>query len=267
MTGYKQLYITTALILVLALWSGTALAQIELRWSPSDTTVVEPGGTARLSLYIDDAINLRTVEVTATYDTTVVKSLGGGPGLLYSNSGYFVFQGFEEEPGRWHGYAIVMGAGEYISGPGELLYWDIEGLAPGISPVLSVEAILYDEASPPNLIPNVSLRGGTIIVGDPLSAAFDLPAARSLLEVAPNPFNPRTQISFSVAQDTPALLSVFDARGRKVAVLHDGLAGAGTLAVDWNGTNDTGQNQPTGVYFFVLETDRGRAWAKGILVK
>jgi hypothetical protein len=262
-----RMYSIISLTFALMFLASVASAQVELRWSPGDTTIVSPGEPARLSLYIDDAINLRTVEITATYDTTVVTSLGGGSGLLYSDSGYFVFEGFEEEPGWWHGYAIVMGAGEYITGPGELLYWDIEGLAEGVSPVITVEAILYDEQSPPNLIPDVTLGHGTVIVGDPLSAVLDMPAAGMQMDVAPNPFNPRTRISFAVDRDTPATLSVFDARGHRISVLHDGFTQAGSLDVDWHGTDDAGRSQPGGVYFFLLETEMGKAWAKGILVK
>ncbi len=259
---------TIFLSLIVLTVATFAWAQVDLRWSPSDTTVISAiGETGRLSVYIDEVLDLRTVEITVTYDTTMVKSLGGGPGTLYSESGYFVFQGFEEEPGSWHGFAIIMGAGEYITGPGELLYWNVEGLIEGVSSVVVEEAILYDEASPPNQISDVNFGNGTIIVGDPLSAVLDAPGAGIGLHVAPNPFNPRTRISFAVEQETSAQLSVFDARGHKIAVLFDGLVQDGLLAVDWSGTDDSDRSQPGGVYFFLLETKMGNAWSKGILIK
>jgi len=264
----RHFHISLLITLVISTFSVySALAEINLRWSPGDTTIVSPGGTDRLSLYIDDVINLRTVEVTVTYDTTVVKSLGGGPGNLYVNSGYFVFDGFEEEPGSWHGFAIVMGAGEYITGPGELFYWDIEGLVEGISPVVTVEAILYDEASPPNLIPDVFLGDATIIVGDPLSAVMEIPTAGIPFQVAPNPFNPRTRLSFDLKQSSYVHLAVFNARGHQVAVLHNGQVSAGEFNVDWQGTDDAGRSQPGGTYFFRLETNTGNSWTKGLLLK
>ena len=263
----KFLPLTVAIILMAA---STAQAEVSLSWSPADTAHVAPGGTGRLSIHLDEAINIRTVEVTVTYDTLVVTSLGGGSGALYTDSGYFVFDGFEEEPGSWHGYAIIMGAGEYLTGPGALLFWDFEGLADGTSPVVTVEALLYDEASPPNLIPDVMLDNATIIVHDPLTSVQDVPDFSGMgnrLMVAPNPFNPRTRISFDVPREMQARLSVFDMRGRQIAVLHDGPIPAGTLARDWNGTDDQGRSQPGGVYLFRLETPEGTAWAKGNLVK
>ncbi len=247
--------------------AGSALAEVNLRWSPGDTITLAPGDTSRLSIHIDDVINFRTIEVTVQYDTTVITSLGGDSGALYANSGYFVFDGFEEEPGSWHAYAVIMGAGEYLTGPGELLYWDFKGLAEGQSPITSVQVVLYDEVSPPVQIPDVMLDNATVIVHDPLSATMDTPAANGFLQVAPNPFNPRARISFDLARDSFARLSVFDMRGRQVAVLYDGLATTGALAVDWNGTDDAGRTQPGGVYLFQLETNAGIARAKGILVK
>ncbi len=267
MVRKTHIYSIIPVILVFVLLAGASLAQVELRWNPNETTIFSIGGTDRLSLYVDSSINLRTVEITVTYDTTVVTSLGGGPGALYSESGYFVFDGFEEEPGSWHGYAIIMGAGEYITGPGELLYWDVEGFAEGVSPVVTIEAILYDEASPPNLIADVTLGDGLIIVGDPLSAVTVTPVAVSQLQIAPNPFNPLTQISFTLEKDTHAHMAVFDARGRRITVLHDGQVQAGPFVVDWNGTDDAGRIQPGGIYFFMLETEVSNVWAKGILLK
>lgn len=242
-------------------------AQVDLSWTPSDTTTVAPGGTARLSIHLDDSINFRTIEVTATYDTNIILSLGGGPGALYAESGFYIFDGFEETPGTWHGYAIVMGAEDFLTGPGEVLFWDIEGLAEGTAPVIVVEARLYDELSPPNPIPDVALSTATVIVDGPLSAVQNIPNALPQLVVTPNPFNPQTRISFDLSAEAQVRLSVFDARGRLIAVLHDGPASVGTLTKDWNGTDSQGRAQPGGVYLFQLETPDRAALAKGILVK
>jgi len=260
--------ITTSLIAAcLLLGAGAARGGIDLRWSPADTTVVSVNATRRLSIQMDEAVKFRTIEVSVTYDTTVIRSLGGGPGALYADSGYFVFDGFEEGPNGWHGFAVIMGAGDYLTGPGELLYWNIQGVSEGSTVITSVEVHLYDEASPPNLIQDVFLNEATIVVQSPVAEGGELPPVSSELRVTPNPFNPRTRISFDVAQDTPARLSVFDLRGRRVACLHDGTAAAGTFSVDWDGTDDQGRQQPSAVYLFQLVTDQGTAQASGFLAK
>lgn len=260
-------FVVPWLAAVLMTAAGGASAQVELFWSPDDTVMVAPGDTTRLAIRISDVLNFRTAEITVQYDTTVVRSLGGGSGTLFTESGIFVVDGFEEEPGSWHGFAVLMGAGEHLTGPGELLYWEVEGLVDGVCPVTSVEVLLYDEASPPNLIPEVSLDNATILVQDPLSYICPSAAVANKLQVSPNPFNPKTRISFEVLEDTWTRLSVFDLRGRQVAVLQDGPTAAGTFSTFWNGTDDSGRSQPGGMYVFRLDSSGGTVLSKGILVK
>ena len=51
-------------------------------------------------------------------------------------------------------------------------------------------------------------------------------------------------------------LSVFDARGRKVAELADRYHAAGTHRVEWAGRDDRGRLVPSGVYVYRLEAGR-----------
>ena len=71
----------------------------------------------------------------------------------------------------------------------------------------------------------------------------------------PNPFNPRTRISFSLAKPGPAMLQVFDVSGRLVKTLLQEELPAGDQSVSWDGTSAGGQPVATGVYFYRLETD------------
>ena len=50
----------------------------------------------------------------------------------------------------------------------------------------------------------------------------ELPVTFSLKQNYPNPFNPQTTIAFTLASDEPVTLAVFDALGRRVALLLDG---------------------------------------------
>jgi hypothetical protein len=93
---------------------------------------------------------------------------------------------------------------------------------------------------------------------DPTLAAPDLlPGAPAALAVAPNPFNPRTSISFDLpcAQNVEAI--VYDVTGRRVRVLHDGGMGEGRQRLDWDGGDDAGVRMGAGVY---LVRVRGDAW-------
>jgi hypothetical protein len=60
----------------------------------------------------------------------------------------------------------------------------------------------------------------------------------------PNPFNPSTTIRFTIPERCNVALDVYDASGRLVTRLADGVREAGTHSVEWNG-RDVG----SGVYF------------------
>jgi hypothetical protein len=93
---------------------------------------------------------------------------------------------------------------------------------------------------------------GTGSVGSPFVGAprFALELAQNM----PNPFATVTGIRFSIPKSGHAELSVFDIRGRRVAVLRDGILEAGPHEVVWDGKDFTGRKVASGVYFSQLVT-------------
>ncbi len=82
----------------------------------------------------------------------------------------------------------------------------------------------------------------------------DLPPVSPLqLTAAPNPFNPRVDFSFSTPQAGRAELAVFDLRGRRIAIIHEGYLAAGPQRFQWNGRNDGGRPVASGGYVARLE--------------
>jgi hypothetical protein len=69
-----------------------------------------------------------------------------------------------------------------------------------------------------------------------------------LFQNYPNPFNPNTTISFQLENQTAVKLSIYDATGRLVTVLQDGVALQGLNQATWDATG-----QASGVYFYRLE--------------
>jgi hypothetical protein len=63
-----------------------------------------------------------------------------------------------------------------------------------------------------------------------------VPQGFRLLPNYPNPFNPSTTIQFTVGERTHAVLSVFDAMGREVAVVLCGEVARGTHTLQFDGT-------------------------------
>ncbi len=75
--------------------------------------------------------------------------------------------------------------------------------------------------------------------------------------VAPNPFNPRTSIEFTLDRRQAVQLLVHDLRGRRVRTFDRGRLDAGTHRVVWDGTDDTGHEVASGVYLVRLVGDDG----------
>ncbi len=65
----------------------------------------------------------------------------------------------------------------------------------------------------------------------------------------PNPYNRRTTLRFALAQSGEAKVAIYDAAGRLVRTVVDGLHDAGLHQVIWDGTDDGGRELPSGVYW------------------
>jgi len=109
---------------------------------------------------------------------------------------------------------------------------------------------------------------GVVRVND-VSAVGDVPVAAVRLEAPhPNPFNPRAEIRFTLAEAGPVDLVVFDARGRLVKTILDGVhREAAEDRVFWDGTNDAGSAVPSGTYLFRIRAGRYEEVVKGMLVR
>jgi len=78
--------------------------------------------------------------------------------------------------------------------------------------------------------------------------------ADGIVSAAPNPFNPKTTISYYVSTAGHVELAVFDIRGRMVKRLVDESVGAGEHSVAWMGTDSRGSRVASGVYFFRMRS-------------
>lgn len=68
----------------------------------------------------------------------------------------------------------------------------------------------------------------------------------------PNPFNPSTTFSFSLLYADRVELAVYDAQGKRVRTLIDGVVPGGDTQVTWNGRDEEGRSLPSGTYFYRL---------------
>ncbi len=82
----------------------------------------------------------------------------------------------------------------------------------------------------------------------------------ALFPAYPNPFNPQTSIRFNVPNVDPSVnvvtLAVYNMLGQKIATLFDGPIAGGSFEMKWNGKNDFGVQQPSGVYLVQFQSDQ-----------
>jgi hypothetical protein len=81
-----------------------------------------------------------------------------------------------------------------------------------------------------------------------------VPTGYLLEQNYPNPFNPITQISFVVPVAGEINVEVYNLLGQKIRTLLSEYKETGRYSVAWNGMNESGQQVPSGVYFYRLTT-------------
>lgn len=146
-----------------------------------------------------------------------------------------------------YAYLVAM---EFIEEPGGVLVVDISNPAapvhvagselPGDAEAVSVDGSLVYVGS--------RWKGVMIFLHDTTS---DVPMSSSpaaYLRNHPNPFNPRTLITFEVPVSAHVQVSVYDLAGRLVRTLVDEMKPTGTHEVSWDGLDSHGRPVSSGVY-------------------
>ncbi len=99
------------------------------------------------------------------------------------------------------------------------------------------------------------------------TAVETVPGAAVAMSAFPNPFNPRVGIAVDATTAGHAVVEILDARGRRLAVVHDGPLAVGRTLVTWDGVADDGRAMPSGAYFARLRGAAGRGVAKLVLAR
>ncbi|MCB1181902.1 endonuclease [bacterium] len=84
-----------------------------------------------------------------------------------------------------------------------------------------------------------------------VSAVGDVPGrgAVAISAAYPNPFNPATNIRWTLARPGHVRIAIFNVKGELVRTLLDESHAAGEFELRWNGLSDAGRMAPSGAYF------------------
>ncbi len=104
-----------------------------------------------------------------------------------------------------------------------------------------------------------------IAPADVIESAVSGGAFLQLSQNMPNPFQPQTQISFSLPQACQTELEILDVTGRVVRRLVSSPLDAGPHVVVWDGRNDEDRRAASGIYFYRLRA-AGQATARKMIL-
>ncbi len=232
------------------------------------------GGTATAQLdgtgFVNDATNLY-----AFYHRTEVGALGVNTDPVLSHPGYsLITRGDREAPVNFF-----------------VTYTDADGHLP-VARNLVVDGVPHEMLAAPDhdysagvrfdaeiLLPGpsheyyFSFNDGLASVETPpetiqlTTAVPDLARGLALQPNFPNPFNPRTSISFTVDRNRRVRITVHSMSGQQVAVLADRVYEPGSHAVPWSGEDSSGRAVSSGAYLVWLESEGERQSQKVMLVR
>jgi hypothetical protein len=94
-----------------------------------------------------------------------------------------------------------------------------------------------------------------------------VPIEFSLHENYPNPFNPKTTISFELLHNDFVNITIYDILGREVKTLINQTQDAGYRSVIWDATNDYGKPVSAGIYLYQIQAGEYISTKKMVLLK
>lgn len=167
------------------------------------------------------------------------------------------------EATRARAFADWLVSAEYLAGHPNVVGFDLftlladpdDGSATANRLCYDYERSHYDSDSHPNTLANQTvgpqLAEAIVNAADALntSTGVETPTAGRIdVSNFPNPFNPRTQVTFALQRDDHVRVTVHDLTGRLVNVLTEGDYMAGEHVLQWDGRAEDGRALPSGVY-------------------
>jgi hypothetical protein len=167
------------------------------------------------------------------------------------------------QPPNWRHYTIPLAAGEFTYGSAAGATVSAVDFAAVLA---DLEVLLLPAEFGAQVEETVGLD--TVRLLPPGSPVPDVPTGLAFqLNAHPNPFNPRTTVSFTLPAAGQVQVAICDARGQMVARLVSETLVAGAHTFVWEGRDNYGASMPSGTYFCRLKTSWGVEARKLQLVK
>lgn len=222
-----------------------------------------------------------TYALSSRHASLVVYECVPGSGVAVIGLERGLAQGFERlaaiTTGEWHQIDIVVMP--HVRHDTADLWIRIDGVLHGNledwpSRPMRERLVMQDLAYRPVEIGNPPLQPGCFGAGnwDDLAIAVQVPEtlvpSRALyMSLGPSPFNPRTELSFSLPSAERVSVDVFDVAGRRVNGLFEGRLAAGPHSIAWDGRDMRGADVSSGLYLFRVTIGNTVQTVRGTLVR
>ncbi len=104
-------------------------------------------------------------------------------------------------------------------------------------------------------------------IDDGTESGTPLPESFELHQNFPNPFNPTTEISYSLPAKAEVTIAIFNVLGQKVKAFEQGKQSAGLHRVTWDATDTKGNPVASGMYFYKVTAGDLTASKKMVFLK
>ncbi len=141
----------------------------------------------------------------------------------------------------------------------DVFEYTYDELVNGQEYVAGVSAV-YDDPGESEIIEITFVYEGT-------NAGNVIVAATQLNNNYPNPFNPVTNISYSIVETGNVTLEVYNLRSQLVKTLVNDVKETGDYMATWDGTDNSNKSVSSGVYFYRMKSGNYAATKKMILMK
>ena len=234
---------------IVAVAFGNAVASTTVHFDPGQV-MVSPGQEFDMSFRVAESPDsIASFQLYLSFDPQVIELTDAVEGSLYAESGFMTwFISEEREPGFWHFFDTVFGAGTHVLPPGELLHLTFTALEEGETEARIDTIRMTDIRRDP--LPVDGFENGHISV---IPTGVEEGGGIARLGAAyPNPFVSATAVPFFAPMGgSDARADIYDVRGRLVRRIP---VPSGALQGEllWDGRDERGEEVSSSVYFLRL---------------
>ncbi len=231
-------------------------------------------GVHSISAHATDNDGLVSVSNTFSFEILEAPDCTGGP-----ENGDYTYEFTDDSSNPT---LTFIPSASHVGNPTCILYYCTSGIPPGYPVTPNVPFQIYaDEGEVIQFYYTYSYNGlerttadnphsyeiGSCNNDDVSNSEKIMPTNFALYQNYPNPFNPVTNLQYDLPKDEFVSVVIYDLLGNVVSQLVNEHQPAGCKAIQWNATNDHGQQVSAGVYLYRIEAGEFRQTKKMVILK